>query len=76
MPETTVLELQLAGSAPRPVPGEGSWNLHRGGRDVLLRWLETQLGLQAASVSHATRVLEFVAALERCAGASFAQSLC
>ncbi|MFB3818072.1 MAG: PD-(D/E)XK nuclease family protein [Candidatus Methylomirabilales bacterium] len=75
MPDPTVLELQLAGRASRPAAGEAFWNRHRGGPDTLLRWLETQLGLQAAGVPHATRVLEFMAALERRPGRSFAQSL-
>jgi hypothetical protein len=73
--DATVLELQLAGGASRPAAGESFWNLHRGGPDMLLRWLEARLGLQAASVPHSTRVLEFAAALDRRPASSFADSL-
>ncbi len=75
MAEVTLLEVQLIGLPLRPSPGECSWNIHRGGPGVLLRWLETQLGLQAAAVPDSTRVLEFAAALERTPGPSFAASL-
>jgi ATP-dependent helicase/nuclease subunit B len=75
MADVTRLELQLTGRPLRPEPGERSWNVHRGGPEALLRWLETQLGLQFAPPPYATRILEFAAALDRMPGPSFADSL-
>jgi len=39
-PDVTLLEIELAGFPGRPVPGDRSWNLLRGGPAVLLGWLE------------------------------------
>ncbi len=75
MADITQLEVQLTGSPVRPPVGEHSWNVHRGGPEVLLRWLETQFGLQFAPPPHSTRVLEFATALDRAPGPSFAASL-
>lgn len=75
MSPAAILDLQLAGSPGPPARGEASCGLHRGGPETLLRWLETQLGLQAARVSHATRVLDLAAALDHRPGPAFAESL-
>ena len=55
MAALTRLEIWLAGGLAQPVPGSRTWNEHRGGPDVLLRWLETQLGLLEQRPQHASR---------------------
>jgi len=71
---TTRLEIALA--APSSSNGtQPHVGLHRGGPDVLLRWLETQLGLAAPEEPAFRRVAELATALEASPGASFAESL-
>ena len=75
MSQEARLEIWLAGGAPPPVPGAAAWNEHRGGPEVLLRWLETQLGLLHGTPSLASRILEYAAALDAVPAAQFAASL-
>jgi len=74
MADTTILRIHLSDAGARPEPLEGLWNEHRGNREVLLRWLETQLGLLRATVSPASRVTQYATALKRVENASFAHS--
>ncbi len=46
-----------------------------GGRETLLRWLETQLGLQRKPVAEATRVVRYGASLRAADGSSYRASL-
>jgi hypothetical protein len=55
--------------------GEAVRNEHRGGPNVLLRWLETQLGLLAEPAPLSNRIIEFANLLDDCKDACFAESL-
>jgi len=74
-PGEVVLEIQLCPVHPSIGPDTRSWNVHRGGPDVLLQWLETQLGLQFDPITHSHRVTEYAGALDKVRGAGFAGSL-
>lgn len=58
-----------------PLPGATAWNEHRGGPEVLLRWLETQLGLVKDRPSLASRITEYAAILDGVPDACFAPSV-
>jgi len=73
--EVTILEIQLVGGAPPPIPGTAAWNRYRGGPELLLRWLETQLGLVEDRPSLASRITEYAAILDGVPDACFAPSL-
>ena len=64
----------LWGEAP-PEPGTAVIGQTSGGRDTLLRWLETQLGLQRKPVAEATRVVRYGASLRAAGGKSYRASL-
>src|SRR6185369_10149785 len=75
MAEVTQLRLRLAGGAAQPAPGRPSLDEHDGGPEVLLRWLETQLGLLSEPVPLSHRVSEYAAILERVPDACYSRSL-
>ena len=50
------LDISLARGEGLPNPGEKSFDSLLGGRDTLLRWLETRLGLQRLPAPQAVRV--------------------
>ena len=68
------LEISLAHGDMTPAPGESSVGRQRGGRETLLRWLETQLGLQRLPQPHAVRVAAYARMLAKASGASYGQS--
>lgn len=71
----TLLNIQLTSATLRPKVGATRLNEVRGGPEVLLTWLETQLGLIQPEVPKATRVTDLAAALDGVPDAVFAQSL-
>jgi len=73
--EISVLEIHVSGGTLPPVPGTAAWNHYSGGPDVLLRWLETQLGLLEERPHHASRIAEYAAALDAVPEAVFSPSL-
>jgi len=75
MSDKTILEIQLSRVHPSIGPEEKSWNVHRGGPEVLLRWLETQLGLLFEPVAHSSRVTQYAVALDPVGDACFSESL-
>lgn len=75
MSATTVLRIQLAGGAAMAVAGKWMCNEHAGNSEVLLKWLETQLGLLSARVLLSSRITEYASALDKVKNASFAASL-
>lgn len=74
-PFVTSLEISLAWTRPGPRLGAATLGTHRGGRSVLLGWLETQLGLRREPTPLFERVAAFAHALERTPGHSFEASL-
>ena len=67
--------LEISPAAPSSTNGTSPCvGLHRGGPAVLLRWLETQLGLEAPEEPAFRRVAELAATLEALPGASFEKS--
>lgn len=67
------LDIQLAsGFARRP---SASANRVSGGPEVLLSWLETQLGLGRQSLARAERILEYAKALGSIEGSAYEKSL-
>ena len=75
MPSVAQLEIQLAGGPAQPVPGTVAWNVYRGGPEVLLDWLETQLGLVAAPVPRSSGITGYAKVLEAVPDAVYAESL-
>jgi len=73
--EITVLEIHLSRATLPPVPGTAAWNHYWGGPDVLLRWLEAQLGLLEERPQHVSRIAEYAAALDAVPEALFSPSL-
>lgn len=73
--EVTILDIHLVGGRPMPLPGTTAWNEHRGGPDVLLRWLETRLGLLEDYPALAGRITDYAAVLDGVPDACFAPSL-
>lgn len=55
--------------------GSSSQNQHSGGPEVLLTWLETQLGLCRVAAPKAHRITEYAGALETVPNAIFSRSL-
>ena len=68
------LEISLAWGDIIPIPGEMLLGRHRGGRETLLRWLETQLGLRPADVSQTLRVATYARMLDKAGGKSYQAS--
>lgn len=75
MMPNTLLNIQLTSVPLRPKVGTTRLNEVRGGPEVLLTWLETQLGLIQPEVPKATRVTDLAAALDKVPDAVFAASL-
>jgi len=75
MSAVTVLRIQLAGGTAMPVAGKWTCNEHSGNSEVLLKWLETQLGLLSESVPLSSRITEYASALDKVKNAVFAASL-
>lgn len=75
MSDLTHLEIHLTSGSVTPLPGSTSWNEHRGGPEVLLRWLESQLGLLEDRPPLASRVTDYAAVLDGLPDACFASSL-
>ncbi|HQP38208.1 MAG TPA: hypothetical protein PLI95_23650, partial [Polyangiaceae bacterium] len=71
----TTLTIRLAGGGQPPTAEQTFCDLHVGGPDTLLSWLETQLGLRQKRLDHCTLVAQFQGKLMRCTGSVFAQSL-
>jgi hypothetical protein len=69
------LHIHLNRSASKPAVGSKSLSAFHGGPDVLLAWLETQLGLARVPVLPSIRITEYAAALDSVSGAGFAASL-
>lgn len=69
------LIISLLWAEAPPAPGTAVVGQAFGGRDTLLRWLETQLGLQRKPVAQTTRVVRYGAHLRAAAGASYRASL-
>ena len=69
------LFIRLAAGQFRSHLGHGEVGEYFGGPETLLHWLETQLGLPVARVSHASRISEFAAALDAANESVFAASL-
>lgn len=75
MPQSVRLHVQLAPASELPIPGAHAFGQHRGGPGVLLRWLETTLGLQAEPVAATSRVTEYAALLSANPSDCYAGSL-
>ena len=71
----SMLHIRLIPGRNTPRTGHGSLNEYRGGPDVLLTWLEMQLGLCRTVVLKASRITEYASALETVPNASFSRSL-
>ena len=69
------LIIRLAPGLVRPLWSGGYLNEFCGGPEILLQWLETQLGLPQPKAHHASRISEFAAALDAVDHALFAESL-
>ena len=74
IPET-VLTTRRAPVVLKPKVGMTRLNEVRGGPDVLLHWLETQLGLTGRAVPRANRVTELAGWLDGAENAVFGKSL-
>ncbi len=74
IPETHLI-IRLLPVARKPKTGTTSLNVVRGGSDVLLGWLETQLGLLRPVALKATRVAELAKRLETIGDAVFTPSM-
>ena len=74
MSDLAVIEVQLASYSSKPLPGEKFYNKIRGGAEVLLQWLETQLGLLEETASLSSRITQYAAALQQLPDASYANS--
>jgi ATP-dependent helicase/nuclease subunit B len=75
MADITQIEIQLAGWTIFNTPNITMWNKHKGGREVLLRWLENQLGLLEEPVPLSSRITEYACAMDSVPGGCFAKSL-
>jgi hypothetical protein len=71
----TRLRIHLNRTASKPAVGSKSLNALHGGPEVLLAWLETQLGQLREPVLPSSRITEYAAALDSVTDASFAESL-
>jgi len=69
------LAISLAWHDIPPVPGSATLGEKSGGRETLLRWLETQLGLPPLVVPQATRTVRYAARLQKAGKSSFIRSL-
>lgn len=69
-----VLSVRLKGGLLPFLPGQRAINHVTGGPDVLLRWLETRLGLLSEPIPFTSRVAEYREALAKVQGASFRRS--
>ena len=69
------LTISLLWAEAPPEPGTAVIGQTSGGRDTLLRWLETQLGLQRKPVAEATRVVRYGASLRAAGGKFYRASL-
>lgn len=69
------LTISFLWSDTSPTPGYAAVGEARGGRETLLRWLETQLGLQRKPVAQTTRVVRYGARLSAVKRSSYAASL-
>ncbi|MBI5242805.1 MAG: hypothetical protein HY922_03855 [Elusimicrobia bacterium] len=68
------LDISLARTELLPAPGEKSIGKFSGGRETLLRWLETQLGLQSLPIPQAVRTAAYARMLAKAGGATYAAS--
>jgi hypothetical protein len=75
MTSQPTLYIRLAPGRSSPRVGSATLNEHVGGPEVLLSWLELQLGLTRQPVPKASRITEYAAALETVANATFSRSL-
>lgn len=75
MPEDVLLRIQIPGRTHPPKPGQVAWNEHCGGPEMLLRWLETNLGHLAKPLPLAVQIHEYARILEGVPGAIYHRSL-
>lgn len=73
-PLTINIETGLARHQSRPTPRESSVGHLRGGPEVLLEWLETQLGLVGSEIPFTDRVTRYATLLAKDLGESYRQS--
>lgn len=71
----TILEVRLARQPVARQVGNASIAEIRGGPDVLLRWLETQLGLPVVDEPRARRISEYASALDTLGDSAITASL-
>lgn len=71
---TTRLLIQLVGADPATFE-HAACDVHHGGPQTLLRWLETQLGLLSNPVPLTSRIAQYAAAMDRAGKLSVAASL-
>lgn len=69
------LTISLSWPDTPPEPGSRAIGVFRGGRETLLRWLETRLGLQRKPVAQVTRVVRYAARLQAERAESYKASL-
>lgn len=69
------IEVSLSWGPIPPDPGSVALGEARGGRETLLVWLETQLGLLHPAIPHSTRVVRYAARLQETPRPTYRQSL-
>src|SRR5438046_1147132 len=72
---STVLRIGLCCSTVPPNSGTSNLGMYAGGPEVLLRWMETQLGLLTEPLTQLQRVQDYAFTLDRAPTARFAASL-
>ncbi|HAH48615.1 MAG TPA: hypothetical protein DCM07_27990, partial [Planctomycetaceae bacterium] len=75
MIQPTRLVIRLTPGPLRPKLGVSTLNEVRGGPEILLRWLETQLGLPTIEAHRASHVTEYATALEKVTDSVISKSL-
>lgn len=75
MHDLTRILIRLAAGQGREIQREGGSNDVRGGPDVLLSWIESQLGLSGPLSHRGRRIAEYASLLETVSDASFRESL-
>lgn len=75
MMHCATLHIGLTPGHCSPRVGSSSLNEFGGGPEILLSWLENQLGLRHVAVPKASRITEYAGALETAPTASFSRSL-